>query len=135
MGVEYRSKNQECLVDTGKPQTKTTQSYYSYSGSLRKRKYAAVMGKLHEVAAFSKPAMRIVLGVARVVPDFIEAQIPHSVVNSAIVRMRVLSTKNKGVWTRTQRLVTLMYQHMQPWTVQREQQQRARAVGGRRCYI
>ena len=66
--------------------------------------------------------------------DFIEAQIPMSVVNSAVMRMRVLSVANKDVWLRTQRLVTLMYQYMLPYAVRREQEQRARAVGGGRCY-
>ena len=127
MTVRYRSKNQENLKETGRPKTKTTQSYFSYSGSLKQRKYAAVMGKLHEVAAFSKPASGITLGVARVVPDFIDAQIPLSVVNSAVLRMRALSESNKGVWSRTQQLVTLMYRWLQPWTVLRVQQQRARA--------
>ena len=35
---------------------------------LRRRKYAAVMGKLHEIAAFSKPASLIPRGVMMVVP-------------------------------------------------------------------
>ena len=91
MRVSYHSKNHECWIDTGKPKVKTTQSYFSYSNSLRKRKYAAVVGKLHEVAAFSRPASQIPQGVRMVVPDFIEAQIPFSVVTSAVSRMSAMS--------------------------------------------
>ena len=125
MRVQYLSKNHGCLLETGRTKVKTTQSYFSYSNCLRRRKYAAVMGKLHEIAAFSKPASLIPRGVMMVVPDFMEAQFPFSVVSSAVCKMAAMSVVNRSIWMNTRQLVQLMYQVMHPFTVQRVQQQQA----------
>ena len=85
-----------------------------------------MVGKLHEIAAYSRPFTELLWGVAIVVPDFIEAQIPLTVVVRAIRRMRSLSIDKRDVWEIAIRMVQLMYQFLKPFTVQRVHlQQRA----------
>ena len=104
----YQTKNWKSWCDKGEPAFKSTQDYFSYSRSLRKRKFSVLVGKFCEIERFSFPASNIIRGVQRCLPDMKLAAIPKSVVNAALHRM-VMKSVHSTQWCLVQGMVDMTY--------------------------
>lgn len=107
VSVTYKSKNWQSWMLTGRPKCRMAQSYFSYSASLTRRKYAVLVGKFHEIFRFSLPKQRARMGVRHAILDIVDTKVPRNVVISAANRM-FLTTGHK-VWQKVIRDIYKVY--------------------------